>query len=68
MTAQLSIASATVWTCRCGQAYRMADTGSGHRFWPASGAAAYSRHGLSAETPCIRCGERIRGKRPLPRS
>jgi hypothetical protein len=54
-----------LWVCSCGQPYRMADTRAGTRFWPSTGAAAYSRHGLAARSPCIRCGDRIRGKKPM---
>jgi hypothetical protein len=50
------------WTCRCGQVYRMVRSEKGVRYWPVGGVAAYSRHGLGPECPCIRCGDRIRGK------
>jgi hypothetical protein len=64
MATHPSSAPVLVWVCACGQDYRMADTRDGVRFWPSTGAAAYSRGGLTAEAPCIRCGDRIRGKKP----
>ena len=61
MATQPASAPALVWVCACGQAYRMAATGDGVRFWPSTDAAAYSRGGLTAEAPCVSCGDRIRG-------
>jgi uncharacterized protein YfaQ (DUF2300 family) len=63
MTATASTGSDTIWVCGCGQVYRADRTADGMRYWPRSGAAAYS-HGLAADRPCIGCGERIRGKKP----
>jgi hypothetical protein len=51
-----------VWVCACGQVYDMTTDAHGTRFWPYKGNAAYSRRGLTAACPCIRCGARIRGK------
>jgi hypothetical protein len=52
----------SVWTCSCGQSYRRATIAAGVRFWPSSGAAGYSRHGLSAGSSCIRCDRPIPGQ------
>jgi hypothetical protein len=51
-----------VWVCACGQVYGMTTDAHGTRFWPDTRNAAYSRRGLTAACPCVRCGARIRGK------
>jgi hypothetical protein len=54
--------SDAVWVCACGQVYHMSGDAPGMRFWPSAGNAPYSRRGLTAASPCVRCGARIRGK------
>lgn len=55
-----------VWICACGQIYDMTTDAHGMRFWPNKGNGAYSRRGLTAASPCIGCGARIRGKSLRP--
>jgi hypothetical protein len=62
MTAPHDAPLDAVWICACGQAYDMTTDVYGTRFWPNKGNAPYSRRGLTAAGPCIRCGARIRGK------
>jgi hypothetical protein len=50
-------ATATDWTCECGQAYRVAVRGGRRTLWPKNSAAGFSTHGLGTDEMCVRCGK-----------
>ena len=48
------------WTCKCGQAYRVAVIHSVIRFWPRNSVDGYSKHGLTERAHCVRCARALR--------
>jgi hypothetical protein len=56
-------ASTTDWVwdyeCDCGLKYRVRAVGGGAHFWPANGAASFSRRFVEAGAPCVKCGQEL---------
>ena len=59
MTAGVRSTADEVWTCDCGQSYRVTGVNGRVRLWPRDGNASYSPQGITPRCRCIRCGQPI---------
>ena len=68
MTAGVRSTADEVWTCDCGQSYRVTGVNGRVRLWPRDGNASYSPQGITPRCRCIRCGQpsQLKQARPAP--